>query len=107
MSLPIFLASDWYISQTIIDRFNNMTDSMVENGINTFIQSFSEFCVKTAANVIERYENDDEFQPVTFLEFQYVMYIFLSVSVLSVVIHGCEIMWYRIRARRVKLQSTK
>lgn len=107
MSFPIFLASDSYVPKTIIDRFNNVTALMMENGINTFIQSFTEFCIRTAANVIERYENDDEFQPVTFLEFQYVMYIFLSVSVFSVVIHVCEIMWYRIRALRVKLQSNK
>lgn len=97
--LPMFLASDSYISQQIIDEFNKVTRSIRETGMDEFFDSYLEFWTQISTNITDRYANDDEFQPITFLEFQYVMIIFLSLSVFSVLIFAYEINWFRIHGR--------
>lgn len=95
----MFLESDSYISRQIIVEFQKVTRSIRETGVDEFFDTYLKFWTRIATNITDRYATDDEFQPITFLEFQYVMMIFLSLSGLSVVIFAYEIIWFRIHGR--------
>lgn len=99
ISVPMYLASDSYISQQVVDEFEKVAITMREYGFEQFFDSMSEFVIRITANITERFECDDEFEPITFFEFQYVMIIFLSVIALSVLIFICETIWVHICRR--------
>lgn len=97
--LPMFLESDSYISQQIIDEFQKVTKSIRQSGVEEFFDNYLKCWTRISTNITDRCSTADEFQPITFLEFQYVMIIFLSLSGLSVVIFAYEIIWFRIHGR--------
>lgn len=98
MQRNYYLESDLYVPQKIVDKFNQMTISIIENGLHQFINSMEIFyrqLYSGAATNGKRHQFD--FEPITFDEFYYVLITYFKHLIGILLVFVCEVTWFHIQ----------
>lgn len=97
-SVQFDLASDAYIPQYIIDKFNQMNILLWENGIYDFFLSFNTFLAKKWQK-IDNSEAELDFEAITLNEFSYVIAFCAAYFLIALIILFLEIIWFRLQSK--------
>lgn len=97
MNSRLHLASDFYVPQQIIDKINEATASMTENGLFQFVDSLGKFHINLWNKAdIDGYLPKYDFKPITLNDFRHPLIIICTLLISNSVISTIEIAWFYI-----------
>lgn len=96
MYLQYYLVSISHIPQRIIDKFDQVTRSFIENGLHEFLMSFATFSIRIWSG-IDHSKVEQNFQPITFDEFYYFLVLCFYYLLFSIFVCIFEIIWFSIQ----------
>lgn len=85
---------DVYVPQQTIDRFIRVSNSMKENGLFVFFQSFNGFWIR-----IRNKDVEDDFQPITIDEIYTVLIFLMYQFLFAFIVLIFEIIWFHAQRR--------
>lgn len=97
-----YLASDFYIPKRTMQKFDDLTTSLVENGIFQFFDSLKLFWIQTwgrSDTRIDRYKDQFEYADISLKEFRIISITYVCLLVGIIIIFIIEFIWPHIQRR--------
>lgn len=94
----LFLASELHVPKQTLEKFNQLTLSMVENGWYKFVEMMDTFWYDIRSKGENfRHRHQLDFKPITLEDFHYPLIIYLCLMGCYFLIFVLEIIWVKIR----------